>query len=370
MQRRDFLKTGLSFGTATFLSGCNQPQEHRAATREGEKADWVLSEFEHSEATIVELQRAQTEGRLTAHALAEAYFARMDDVDTVGPHLASVIERNPDAVGIAEALDRERKERGARGPLHGIPVLIKDYTAFLDAGALKGARLGVARNLFSRNEHVERVMEEAISTRKKLGVELVDPVEIRKDSDLEEAEMEALLYEFKAGLNQYFATLGPAASCKTLADLIAFNDANHELEMPYFAQELFLMALEKGPLRTKDCADAVNACRRPSSAEGIDTAMNQSELDALIAPTADPAFLIDLINGDHCTGAGCSSLPAVAGYPHVTVPAGSVFGLPVGISFFGRAWSESKLIAFTCAFEQARKRRFAPGFLKTADLSA
>jgi amidase len=244
-----------------------------------------------------------------------------------------------------------------------------DYTGFLDAGSLKSARLGIARNLFGRNEDVAQIMEDAMAALKELGAELIDPVEIQKTGDLENAEYQVLLYEFKAGINQYLATLGSAASCKTLEDLIAYNNKNRELEMPYFEQEIFLMAQGKGSLESKEYLDAVNVCRRLSAAEGIDEAMNQHRLDALIAPTADPAFLIDLINGDHYTGAGCSSLPAIAGYPHITVPAGNVFGLPVGISFFGSAWSEQKLIAFAYAFEQATEYRPAPLFLSTADLS-
>jgi amidase len=245
-----------------------------------------------------------------------------------------------------------------------------NYTSFLDAGALRGARLGVARSLFGRNERVARLMEEAISLLKKLGAQVVDPVEIQKSSDLEDAEYQVLLYEFKAGLNRYLADLDPSAPYKTLADLIAFNDATRQREMPYFGQEIFLLAQEKGDLKTNDYVDAAKTCRRLSAAEGIDSAMNGHKLDALIAPTADPAFLIDLINGDHYTAAGCSTLPAVAGYPHVTVPAGSVFGLPVGMSFFGRAWSEPKLIALSYAFEQAARGRLVPGFLSSADLSA
>jgi amidase len=244
-----------------------------------------------------------------------------------------------------------------------------DYTAFLDADALKGARLGIARNLFGRNERVARVMEDALVMLKKLGAEVIDPVKIQKTGDLEDAEYKVLLYEFKAGLNQYLATLGPAAACNTLADLISYNNENHELEMPYFGQEIFLMAEQKGPLTAREYLDAVNVCRRLSTVEGMDAVMGQHKLDALVAPTTDPAFLIDLINGDHYTGAGCSSLPAIAGYPHITVPAGNVFGLPVGISFFGGAWSEPRLISLAYAFEQATHHRFAPHFLSTADLS-
>jgi amidase len=543
MQRRDFLKTGLAAGTVTLASGCGRPPAGGRAVAPGGAA-WTVPGFEHAEATILELQRAQTEGRLTARALAEAYLARTDAIDAAGPRLASVIERNPDAIAAADALDRERKERGPRGPLHGIPILIKDniatadrmattagslalvgakpprdaaiiarlreagavilgktnlsewanirstrstsgwsgrggqtrnpyavdrnpcgsssgsgvaasanlcaaaigtetdgsivcpasicgvvgikptvglvsragiipisatqdtagpmartvadaaslltaiagiddrdpatgrsrgrasadYTAFLDRGALKGARLGVARRMFGRNEHVGRVMDEAITAMKSLGAEVIDPVEVKGHRDVEEPEFTVFLYEFKAGLNEYLASLGPAARCKTLAEIISFNDANRSREMPYFAQEIFMQAQEKGPLTTKEYLDAVRSCRRMSTVEGIDAVMSKHALDALVAPTTDPAYLTDLINGDHFTGGGTSTLPAVAGYPHVTVPAGLVFGLPVGVSFFGRAWSEPRLIALAYAFEQAAKSRVPPRFLPTAEL--
>jgi amidase len=244
-----------------------------------------------------------------------------------------------------------------------------DYTSFLDLNALKGARLGVVRKLFGRNERVAKVMEDAIAAMKKRGAEVIDPVEMPSMEKLEEAELEVLLYEFKAGLNKYLAMFGPAAKHKTLADIIAFNEASRDREMLYFGQELFLRAQGKGPLTEQKYLQALELCRRASTVNGIDGVIQKHKLDALIAPTTDPAYPTDLINGDHFTGGGSTVLPAVAGYPHITVPAGQVFGLPIGVSFIGRAWSEARLIALAYAFEQAAKCRRAPRFHPYADLS-
>jgi amidase len=549
MRRREFVKAGFAVGAGTLVSGCNPSTVNRSSEGKQGPASggpgWNIPDFAHAEATVADLQRAQAAGTLTARSLAEAYLARMDAIDKAGPRLGSVIERNPDALAIADRLDRERKERGPLGPLHGIPILIKDniatadrmettagswalvgskpqqdatlvarlraagavilgktnlsewanfrstrstsgwsgrggqtknpyaldrnpcgsssgsgvatsanlcaaaigtetdgsivcpasicgivgikptvglasrtgiipisvtqdtagpmartvadaavlltviagmdgqdpatsrggrsesldYTSFLNLNALKGARLGVARKLFGRNPRVAKAMENAVAALKKLGAEIIDPVEMQSPEKLEEAEWEVLLYEFKAELNKYLAMLGPAATQKTLADLIAFNEANRDREMPYFGQEIFLQAQEKGPLTEKKYRQALETCRRASTVEGIDGMIQRHKLDALIAPTTDPAYPTDLINGDHFTGGGSTVLPAVAGYPHITVPAGQVFGLPIGVSFIGRAWSEPRLIALAYAFEQATKCRQAPRFLRTADLS-
>ncbi len=545
MKRRNFLKAGLAAGTATLAAGCARPPADQKSRQgktidQGDKA-WNVPAFEYAEATIGELQQAQTEKRLTARALAEAYFARMDAIDTAGPRLASVIERNPDALAIADALDRERKERGPRGPMHGIPVLIKDniatadrmettagslalvgsrpprdaeivrrlreagavilgktnlsewanfrssrstsgwsgrggqtknpyaldrnpcgsssgsgvaasanlcagaigtvtdgsvvcpssicgivgikptvglasrsgiipisatqdtagpmartvadaaallaaiagadeldpatqrnkgianYSDFLDAGAMKGARLGIARQMFGNNEHVARVMEEALAAMKKLGAEVIDPIKIESLGKVDDSEFQVLLYEFKDGVNRYLASLGSSARCKSLADLIAFNEANRDREMPHFGQDIFHQAQKRGPLTSKEYLDALKICRQLSTKEGIDAAMTAHRLDALVAPTTDPAYPTDWVLGDHYTGGGASTLPAVAGYPHITVPAGCVFGLPFGISFIGRAWSEPRLIALAYAFEQETKCRVSPKLLATVD---
>ncbi len=237
-----------------------------------------------------------------------------------------------------------------------------DYTRFLEVKGLSGKRVGVARQLFGFHSGVDRVMEEALAEIRRLGAEVVDPVELPSGDALEDAEMEVLLFEFKTDLNLYLAELGDQAPVRTLADAIAFNEANREREMPYFGQELFLQAQEKGPLTEKTYRDALARNHRLSREEGIDKALRRDQLSAIVAPTGGPAWTTDLINGDHFSG-GSSSLAAVAGYPNVTVPAGDVQGLPVGISFFGAAWSEPLLIAIAYAFEQATKFRRKPHFL-------
>jgi amidase len=185
--------------------------------------------------------------------------------------------------------------------------------------------------------------------------------------DLGDPEFEVLLYEFKAGLEAYFASLGPQVRVKTLADLIAFNEANREREMPYFGQEILLKAQEKGPLTTPLYLEALATCSRLSRREGLDVVLDQHRLDAIVAPTGAPAWVIDPVSGDHYVG-GNSTPAAVSGYPSISVPMGFVFGLPVGISFVGRAWSEPVLLRFAHAFEQATRHRKPPRFLTTAEL--
>ena len=237
-----------------------------------------------------------------------------------------------------------------------------DYTRFLDANGLSGKRVGVARQLFGFHSGVDRVMEAALEEMKRLGAEVIDPVELPSGDDLGESEMEVLLHEFKADLNLYLAGLGDGAPVKTLADIIAFNESNREREMPYFEQELFLRAEAKGPLTDKAYLDALARNHRLSRSEGIDRVLRQHQLSAIAAPTGGPAWTTDLVNGDHFSG-GSSTHAAVAGYPNVTVPAGEVQSLPVGISLFGAAWSEPVLISIAYCFEQATKFRRKPGFL-------
>ncbi|HET9371562.1 MAG TPA: amidase [Vicinamibacterales bacterium] len=495
--------------------------------------------FELEEMTVDALQEAMSAGRLTARRIAELYLARIDAIDRSGPKLGSVIEINPDALSIADVLDRERKEKGARGPLHGIPVLIKDnidtadrmmttagslalegpapdrdafvvtrlreagavilgktnlsewanfrstksvsgwsargglvrnpyaldrnacgsssgtgaaisanlaavglgtetdgsivcpsavnglvgikptvglasragivpishtqdtpgpmtrtvrdaaivlnaiaaidardaataaadrhitdYTRDLSPGALKGVRLGVMRGRFTGySPPADRVFEDAIGRLKALGAEIVDPVDLPNAGAYDDSELEVLLYEFKADLNAYLASR-KGLRVKTLADVIAFNAAQRDKEMPHFGQELFVMAEKKGPLTDKAYLEALAKGRRLAGAEGIDQALRTHRLDALIAPTVSPAWTIDLVNGDHYLGS--SSTPgAVAGYPSITVPAGMTSGLPVGISFIGTAWSEAALIRYAYAFEQGSKARLAPRLVTT-----
>ncbi|HEV2426429.1 MAG TPA: amidase [Terriglobia bacterium] len=243
----------------------------------------------------------------------------------------------------------------------------EDYTRHLDAAGLKGARIGVARKFFGIGEAVDKLMEDALQALKSQGAILVDPADIPSLGKFGESEFEVLLYELKADLNKYLAGLGPGAPVHTLADVIAFNEKNSDREMPYFGQDTFIKAQAKGPLTDKAYLDALANDMKQSRTEGIDAVMDKFHLDALVAPTSGPAWLTDLIDGDHDSG-GSSTPAAVAGYPNINVPAGLVRGLPVGISFFGRAYSEPVLIRIAYAFEQATRLRSAPRFLPSIKL--
>lgn len=536
MNRRKFLETS-ALGCALAIT---QPASAIAARDfSPEHIPSPPKDFELEELTITELQDGMKSGKFTARSLVKEYLDRIDDIDKHGPAINSVLEINPDAISIAEGLDRERKEKGARGPLHGIPILIKDnidtadrmmttagslalvgsrpaqdafvakklrevgavilgktnlsewanfrsshstsgwsgrggqtrnpyvldrnacgsssgsgaatsanlcavavgtetdgsvvcpsstnslvgikptvglvsrsgiipishsqdtagpmartvsdaaillgaltgidandavtktqrsftdYTRFLDKGGLKGARLGVARKYFGFNDRVDKLMNDLIVEMKKLGAVIVDPADIPTSGKFDDSELEVLLYEFKADLNSYLRRLGSSSPVHSLKEVIEFNEKNRDREMPYFGQDLFIKAEAKGPLTDKKYLQALAKNHLLSRAQGIDFIMRKHRLDALIAPTGGPAWPTDWINGDHFSG-GYSSASAVAGYPHITVPAGYVFGLPVGISFFGAAWSEPKLIQYAYAFEQATKARRSPRFLHTA----
>ena len=533
--RRAFLKTGLAAAAgATALPGLLHAQ-----TASGRSAP---SSFELDEITLETLRQGLESGRFTARSLAERYLARIEAVDKGGPGLNAVIEVNPDAPAIADQLDQERRVKGARGPLHGIPVLIKDniatadrmqttagslalvgsrppqdsfvaarlraagavilgktnlsewanfrgehstsgwsgrggqthnpyaldrnpsgsssgsgvavaanlcavavgtetdgsivspsslngivgikptvglvsrsgivpishtqdtagpmartvadaaallgalagvdpgdsattaagshlvsdYTRSLDANGLRGARLGVVRKYAGFNQHVDRIFGEALAALKQAGAEIVDPVEIAALGKLDDPELQVLLFEFKAGLNRYLGDLS-GASVRTLQDVIAFNQQNRERELPWFGQELMEKSEAKGPLTSADYKKHLETCRRLSRREGIDAVMDKLHLDALVSPTDGFAWPTDPIDGDHFTGSS-STLAAVAGYPHVTVPMGFAFGLPVGISFFGRAWSEPALIKLAYAYEQVTKHRKPPQFRATAEI--
>ena len=237
-----------------------------------------------------------------------------------------------------------------------------DYTRFLDPNGLRGARIGVARKYFGFNDAVDQLMSDWLAEMKRAGAEIVDPADLPSHGKFDDTELTVLLYELKADLNAYLA--GRPGAPASLKDLIEFNDRNKEKEMPYFGQDLFLKAEAKGPLTTKEYIDALEADQRLSRKEGIDAVMGQFKLDAIVAPTGSPAWVTDWINGDHAPG-GSSNAAAVAGYPDITVPAGFIFGLPVGISFFGRAWTEPTLLKIAYGFEHMTKARTAPRFLPT-----
>ncbi|MGC2152451.1 MAG: amidase, partial [Terriglobales bacterium] len=241
-----------------------------------------------------------------------------------------------------------------------------DYTQYCDPSGLKGARIGVARKYFGFNDAVDALMEQPLDVMRKQGATLIDPADIETFGKFDDSELVVFLYELKAGLNAYLARLGPGAPVRTLKDIIEFNERNREKEMPYFGQDLFIKSEAKGPLTEKEYLDALSKNHQLARTDGIDALMDKHQLDAIVAPTGGPAWITDLVNGDHVAG-GSSNAAAVAGYPNINVPAGFISGLPVGISFFGRAWSEPTLIKIAYAFEQATKARQAPRFLRTVE---
>jgi amidase len=242
-----------------------------------------------------------------------------------------------------------------------------DYTKFLDANGLQGMKIGIARTFFGFNPAVDNLMNKAIEKMNELGAEIIDPVEFEKRKELSGPEYTVLLYDFKNDLNTYLKEYSKNEEINSMQDIIDFNNENKEKVMPYFGQEIFLKAVEKGPLTEKDYLEALDKCHLLSREEGIDKTIKEHDLDAIIAPSGSPAWLIDLVNGDHFSG-GSSSLAAVSGYPNITVPLGYIFGLPVGISFFSGAFQEGKLLKIAYAFEQATKIRQQPTFQPTLQL--
>jgi amidase len=537
--RRSFLKTAVIGGAVATFTPCYPAL---AAAREIAQLETStdIKSFELDEITISDLQDGMQSGKFTARSLVEKYSARIDEIDKHGPAINSVIELNPDALSIAETLDQERKAKGPRGPLHGVPVLIKDnidtadrmmttagslalvgskpsadsfvaqklraagvvilgktnlsewanirsshstsgwsgrggltknpyaldrnpcgsssgsgagvsanlcgaaigtetdgsivcpsssnglagikatvglvsrggiipishsqdgagpmcrtvrdaaillgaltgvdprdsatngsqgksftdYSPFCDPNGLKGARIGVARKYFGFSDVVDALMQQSLDAMKKQGAILIDPADIETLGKFDESELLVFMYELKADLNAYLAGLGPNSPVRTLQDIIDFNDRNRQKEMPYFGQDLFLKAEAKGPLTEKAYLDALAKNHQLARTEGIDATMDKYHLDAIVAPTGGPAWLTDLVNGDHVAG-GSSNAAAVAGYPNINVTAGFISGLPVGISFFGRPWSEPTLIRLAFAFEQTTKARQSPRFLST-----
>jgi amidase len=539
MDRRRFLEYAVAGGAVA----ASPPALARAVAR---TVPLPAAPFELEEATIAGLQAGLQSGKYTSRALVAAYLQRIDELDRRGPELRALLEANPDAPAQAATLDAERKAKGPRGALHGIPVLVKDnvatrdrmqstagslalvgatpprdafvverlraagavilgkanlsewanfrsthsssgwsgrggqcrnpyaldrtpsgsssgsgvavsanlcavaigtetdgsivspstccgivgikptlglvsragiipiahsqdtagpmartvadavvllgaltgvdtrdeataasagqaradYTSFLNPAGAKGARLGVCRARFmGYSPAADALMESAIDTLKRLGAVIVDPADIATAGQFDDSEFAVLLYEFKADLNRYLAEWAPGAAARTLEDLIAFNERAKDREMAYFGQEIFVQAQAKGPLTDQDYLRALDKDRLLARIQGIDAVMAEHQLDALIAPTGGPASLIDMVNGDPGGGGSFSSPAAVAGYPHVTVPMGYVRGLPVGLSFVGRPWSEGTLIKLAYAYEQTTTVRRPPRLLATAELS-
>jgi amidase len=546
LDRRQFLGYAAAGAALALAPACGAASPARAATPlptpaprpdPGQSHGPAPAERPHAwieEATIASLQQAMQSGERSSRAITEAYLARIEALDRNGPTLRSILEINPEALDIAAQLDEERRAKGARGPLHGIPVLLKDnvdtadrmtttagslalagsiakrdstvaarlraagavllgkanmsewanfrstrsmsgwsgrggqcrnpyaldrspcgsssgsgsavaanlcavaigtetdgsivcpsattgivgvkptvglvsragiipishtqdtagpmcrtvadaaivlgvlaagpddrdaatrgiaagtYGGF-DPAAVRGARIGVARAYFGYQPEMDHKVEEAIAALRLFGAEVIDPVKLGAMKEMEEAEFEVLLFEFKAGLEAYLDGLGPSAPHHTLADLIAFNEQHATEEMPFFGQEIFLKAQEKGPLTHPTYRKALATCARVARKQGIDAIMSQHKLDALVAPTNSPAWLVDPVLGDHFVG-GSSSPAAVAGYPSVTVPVGFVRGLPVGISLFGRRLQEQRLMGLAHALEQATHQRRPPTF--------
>ena len=271
--------------------------------------------------------------------------------DTAGPMARSVLDCAllMNAIAGPDASDPVTRAKG-------VPTL--DFAAHLGRNELRGIRLGVARQYFGTNEKADRVIEEALVALKSLGATLVD-IEIPTLGKFDEAEFEVLLYEFKAGLDAFLATQLPGAQVRTLADVIEFNARHADRVMPLFGQDLLVKSQAKGPLTDPAYRAALAKCRRMSRAQGIDAVVGKHRLDAIVALTSPPPWLIDVVNGDLSRG-GCTSLPAVAGYPHLTVPAGFAGGLPVGLSLFGTAFTDAKLLGIGQAFEGATGHRRAP----------
>ncbi len=534
MKRRDFVRLGVGAGMAAGATAA--VTQAQAATRApGGAAAGIL------DAGVHEQQAQMAAGKLTSSSLVQQYLARIAAVDKAGPRLNSVIETNPDALKIATEMDRERASGRLRGPLHGIPVLLKDniatadrmstsagslaldgvravkdahivtllrnagaviigktnlsewanmrstksvsgwsgrggqtknpyaldrntsgsssgsgaaaaaslatltvgtetdgsivspssscgivgikptlgllsrsgiipiahsqdtagpmtrsvadaalmlaamagpdpddkatadsknrvgdYAAALRLDGLKGKRIGVARNFFGSNDAVDAIIEKELAVLRSQGATLVD-VKVPNVDKYNESELQVLLYEFAPGLEAWLKNYAPHAPVKNMADVIAFNDKNAAREMPYFKQEHLVAAQAKPGLDAREYREALANDLRYSRDEGIDQVMKEHKLDALVAPTGGPAWLTDYVNGDHY-GGSFSSPAAVAGYPHITVPAGFTRGLPVGISFVGGAWSEASLIGMAYAYEQASKRRRAPMYPATINV--
>ena len=278
--------------------------------------------------------------------------------DTAGPMARTVRDA---ALLLNGMVGRDAADSAMRGAPASLPA---DYTRTLDVDGLKGMRIGVARNYFGFDARVDALMEDAIRVMRDRGAVIIDNANVPNVDKYGAEETDVLQHEFKAGLNAYLAALPPSIPVHSLAELILWNEKNHDRELQWFGQEIFTASQKRGPLSSPAYRRARETCVRLSRREGIDFVLRRLRCDVLIGPTGGPAWAIDLIAGDHFAG-GVSSAPAVAGYPHLTVPAGKVAGLPIGLSFFGTAWSEPLLFRAGFAFEQATSHRSRPAFLPT-----
>jgi amidase len=278
--------------------------------------------------------------------------------DTAGPMTRTVT----DAAILLSAMTgedpRDPATAASAGKTH------TDYTRFLDADGLRGARIGVVRRTFNGHPDVTPLMNQLLAEMTRRGAILVDPIQLPSDSGYS-SEFEVMLYEFKAGINEYLADLGSNAPVRTLRDIIEFNEKHAQQEMPWFQQETLVKAEDKGPLTEQAYLDALAKCRKASRENGIDALMDKNQLDVVLQSGGGPAPVIDYVYGDGDSGGGSPALPAVAGYPSISVPAGFIAGMPVSVFLFGRAWSEPTLLRIAFAFEQATKARRAPQFLPT-----
>jgi amidase len=262
-----------------------------------------------------------------------------------------------DAAALLNVLAGYDPEDPATLPLKEHPP--PDFRTALRLDALQGVRVGVLREYAGFNDDTDARFEQALATLRALGAVIVDPVSIATRGKFDDDEATVLRYEFKDGINRYLASRRGAAP-RDLAALIAFNETHRAQEMPWFGQDKFLDAQRQGPLTDSAYLEAHERSRRLAGPEGIDAALGKDHLDVLVAPTLGPAWLTDWIDGDHTVGGHTASAPAVAGYPHITVPMGSARGLPLGLSFIGTAWSDAALIGYAYAYEQATHFRRPP----------
>lgn len=276
--------------------------------------------------------------------------------DTAGP-MARTVRDAALLLGALTGVDaRDAATSASEGHSH------TDYTSFLDANGLAGARIGIVRSAMGYHEGVDRVVEEAIAQLQRSGATVVD-VENVITTDVGEDETNVLRYEFKDGVNKYLAGMPASVTVRTLEDVIAFNMANADTSMPYFGQETLIASQTKGELSAPEYIQSLANVRKASRADGIDKALKAQQLDALIAPAEGAAWTTDLVNGDRYISRGDGyGAAAMAGYPSITVPMGYVAGLPVGLCFFSGAWAEPVLIRLAYAYEQASKHRAAPQF--------